>query len=167
MTTPQHEAVNTQSDGGLGELMGRIGAAVAAHRASGGDGPREDLLAIWREFAPSPTGPDQALRRCTIAHYLADMYDDPALALMWDTRALDAAANLPAEHVGFYPSLYLNIADNLRRLRSFDAAEEYLAEARRRPPAVADDSYTELMNTAFTAVGTALRERSTAPIMDV
>lgn len=136
--------------------MERLGAAVAAHRATGATGPRDELLALWEET-------DDVAHRCAIAHHLADMYDDPALALMWDTRALDAAR--PGTDAGFYPSLHLNLADDLRRLGSFGAAAEHLAAARSHPPAVADDEYVALMRTAFAAVEDAIEHRSTEPLV--
>ena len=57
---------------------------------------------------------------------MADLYEDPAQALAWDIRALDAVDALTDQRVQehhaalqvarFYPSLHLNLADNYRRL---------------------------------------------------
>ncbi|WP_296388647.1 hypothetical protein [Williamsia sp.] len=105
------------------------------------------------------------------AHHLADLYDDPARALMWDVRALDAADALTddwAQHhhaslqvAGFYPSLHLNLADNLRRLGSFDAAAEHLAAARERASALPDGDYGALIRGAIDGVGESVDRRST------
>lgn len=67
---------------------------------------------------------------------------------MWDVRALDAADALTDEraqqhhaslHVaGFYPSLYLNLADNFRRLGSFQAATAYINKAEQHSSTLPD-----------------------------
>lgn len=111
-TDPTMNAITTAVD------LGRDGETEAA---------RKELLAIWADVGVL----GDPLHRCTLAHYLADLYPDPAAALIWDVRALEAADALTDQraqahdaglHVaGFYPSLHLNIADNLRRLAAFDA----------------------------------------------
>jgi Lon protease-like protein len=112
------------------------------------------------------------LHRCTLAHYLADLYDDPALALTWDIRALDAADAITDERVqqhdaslhiaGFYPSLHLNLADNYRRLASFDTAAEHINAARNHSPALPQDSYGDDIRAAITDVAVAIANHDTA-----
>lgn len=102
--------------------MEAIGTAVLIGREGDTESARRDLLAIWSQIGVA----GDPFHRCTLAHYLADFYESPAEALVWDIRALDAAEALTDERAqqhhaslqvaGFYPSLYLNIADNLRRL---------------------------------------------------
>jgi hypothetical protein len=111
--------------------MDRIVAAVAAS-------DREGLVALWSEL---DDGGD-ALHRCVLAHHLADMYDDAGDALVWDERALAAADHIDAgsldgaapgvQVAALYPLLHLNIADDLRRLGSFEAAHHHVAQARAR-----------------------------------
>jgi hypothetical protein len=147
--------------------MAAIIEAVTAGRQGDADGARIRLLALWEEI--TPTG--DALHRCTLAHYLADLYPDAARALIWDVRALDAAAALTDERAqdhhaslqvaGFYPSLHLNIADNLRRLGSFDAAREHVEAGRSRVDALADDEYGAMIRRALVEVGEAVEQRST------
>ncbi|NYG59008.1 hypothetical protein BJ980_001931 [Nocardioides daedukensis] len=103
---------------------------------------------------------------------MADPYEDPAEALIWDVRALDAAEAITDEraqqhhaslHVaGFYPSLYLNIADNLRRLSSFDAAAEHIRHAEQHAAALSDDAYGNTIRTAIDEVHEAIDNRDTA-----
>ena len=141
---------------------------MAVH-AGDTDGPRATLENLWGEI----TAAGDALHRCTLAHHLADMYDDPARSLMWDVRALDAADALTDRRArdhhaslsvaGFYPSLHLNLADNLRRLGSFDAAAEHLTAARERVSALPDDDYGQLIRAAIDGVGEAVERRSTEP----
>ncbi len=102
---------------------------------------------------------------------LADLYDDAAVALVWDVRALDAADALGDERAqqhhsslqvaAFYPSLHLNLADNFRRLGSFDAAADHLARAEDRCTALPDDAYGEMIRSAVADVRRAVVARST------
>jgi hypothetical protein len=148
--------------------MDAITAAIAAGGAGDGEGARVALLAIWDDIGAS----GDALHRCTLAHYLADLYDDPAVALTWDVRALDAADALTEEraqqhhaslHVaGFYPSLHLNLADNYRRLGSFAAARDHIAAARQVLPALPPGPYGDLIRQAVGDVSEAITQRVTA-----
>lgn len=132
------------------------------------DTARRQLADLWQEVGPS----GDPFHRCTLAHYLADLYDHPAEALIWDIRALDAAASLSDERAqahhqslqvaGFYPSLHLNIADNLRRLSAFDAAQEHISRAEERSVALPDDGYGRMIRTAIEEVGAAIDLRDTA-----
>ncbi|HEY5853614.1 MAG TPA: hypothetical protein VIW24_06055 [Aldersonia sp.] len=136
----------------------RITDAVNAFRAGDAAAARRDLLAAWAEIGPM----GDAFHRCTLAHYLADMYDDPAQSLIWDLRALDAADALSDNRVqqqhsslhvaGFYPSLHLNLADDLRRLGSFDAAAEHIERARESLHTLGDDDYGAVIRTAVAEV---------------
>ncbi|QQS02918.1 MAG: hypothetical protein IPK37_15080 [Austwickia sp.] len=148
--------------------MEAIGNAVVLGSAGDPASARRDLLAIWDQIGVI----GDPLHRCTLAHYLADLHDDPAEALIWDLRALDAAHALTDEraqqhhaslHVaGFYPSLHLNIADDLRRLASFDAADEYIQDAERHAFALSEDAYGNTIRTAIHEVHKAIDNRDTA-----
>ncbi|MEV6364269.1 hypothetical protein [Nocardia asteroides] len=139
-------------------VMARITQGVTDFRAGDPDGARTTLLAIWSEIGVA----GDPLHRCTLAHYLADCHDDPAEALVWDIRALDAADALTdaraqryhaSLHVaGFYPSLHLNLADNFRRLGAFPAATRHLDAARDSLGALADDAYGAMIGTAVTEI---------------
>ncbi|WP_416563494.1 hypothetical protein [Nocardia testacea] len=147
--------------------MNAITAAVTLGRSGDSAAARERLLELWRGIGV--TG--DPFHRCTLAHYLADLHDDPAQALVWDIRALDAADALTDNRVqrhhaslrvaGFYPSLHLNLADNFRRLGSWDAAAEQLAAARERLDALSDDAYGAMIRTALDEVADAVTRRST------
>lgn len=166
---PYAPGVNDSPTGAADPIMTAITDAVLAARSGDTDGSRAALVDLWAEI----TAAGDPMHRCTLAHYLADLYDDPALALMWDVRALDAADaltdNRAQQHhaslqvAGFYPSLHLNLADNLRRLGSFDAAAEHLTAARERVSALPDDDYGQLIRAAIDGVGEAVERRSTEP----
>ena len=148
--------------------METITTAVVLGRDGDKESARHDLLAIWKQIGLA----GDPFHRCTLAHYLADLYEDPAAALMWDVRALDAAEILSDDraqqyhaslHVaGFYPSLYVNIADNLRRLGSFDAATEHIENAEQHTASLNDDAYGDMIRAAISEVRQAIDSRDTA-----
>ncbi|MFC4004523.1 hypothetical protein ACFS2C_23230 [Prauserella oleivorans] len=148
-------------------VLSAIGEAVTAGRSGSVETARRRLVALWHEIGVA----GDPLHRCTLAHHLADLYDDPARALAWDVRALDAADALIDDRVerhhtnlgvaGFYPSLHLNLADDYRRLGSFEAAGEHIAAARRYGPELGDDGYGRLVRAAIEEVAQAITQRVT------
>ncbi|WP_430335271.1 hypothetical protein [Rhodococcus sp. ACT016] len=150
------------------ETMDVITRAVELGRKGDADAARSALVDLWAGIGPV----GDPLHRCTLAHYLADLYDDPAQALVWDVRALDAADALTDERVqhhhaglavrGFYPSLHLNLADNLRRLGSFDAARTHIDAAAAYLDALGDDAYGRMIRGALEDVAASVRTGSTA-----
>lgn len=147
--------------------MEEIGTAVTLGHQGDVETARRDLLAIWRRIGVL----GDPLHRCTVAHYLADLYDDPAESLVWDVRALDAADALTDERAqrhhanlqvaGFYPSLHLNLADNFRRLGAFRAAAEHIDHAKRHLSALPDGPYGDTIRSAVQEIGQAVADRST------
>ncbi|MET8755922.1 hypothetical protein ABZW32_38390 [Streptomyces sp. NPDC004667] len=145
--------------------MDAIGRAVAEGRAGDVPSARRKLLALWSTIGV--TG--DPLHRCSLAHYLADLYEDPAQALAWDVRALDAADAVTEQraqehqaglHIaGFYPSLHLNLADGYRRLGSFGAAAEHIEEARAQTDRLPRDAYGDLVRHAIHEVAEAIAAR--------
>ncbi|HZF89676.1 hypothetical protein [Streptomyces sp.] len=144
-----------------------IGRAVAEGRAGDAASARRKLLDLWA--AIGVTG--DPLHRCTLAHHLADLCDHPAEALTWDVRALDAADAMTEQRVqqqhaglrlaGFYPSLHLNLADDHRRLGSFEAATEHITAAGEHVPHLPRDAYGTLLGTAIDQVAEAITHRDT------
>jgi hypothetical protein len=153
---------------GTDPTMEAIGRAVTEGLAGEVDSARRELLDLWS--AIGVTG--DPLHRCSLAHYLADLHTDPAQALAWDVRALDAADAVTQQRVqehdaalriaGFYPSLHLNLADGYRRLASFEAAAEHVEAARRHAPGLSRDAYGDLLRTAIDQVADAIGRRDTA-----
>lgn len=148
--------------------MEAIGNAVTLGHQGDTDSARQTLLDLWQQIGVA----GDPLHRCTLAHYLADLYDNPAEALIWDVRALDAADALTDERAqqqdaslqvaGFYPSLHLNIADNLRRLAAFDTAAAHIHDAEQRAGELPDTPYGNLIRTAIGEVRQAIDDQDTA-----
>lgn len=145
--------------------MEAIGRAVTDGRTGDVAAARRKLLDLWS--AIGVTG--DPLHRCSLAHYMADLHDDPAQALAWDVRALDAAdatteQRVRDHHAGlriaaFYPSLHLNLADDYRRLGSFEAATEHIDAAGAHAPALPRDPYGDLLRGAIQQVAEAIASR--------
>lgn len=114
-------------------VMARIHAAQ--QRAIGGDRPgaAADLARLWTEIGAEHGDP---LHAVSLAHFMADLQDDPADELAWDERALAAADGLTDERAaryhatlqvrGFYPSLHLNLAADHVKLGDAAAARRHL-----------------------------------------
>jgi hypothetical protein len=152
------------------DMMTRIGAAVELGRAGDKAGASRALAALWDEIGDD----GDAFHRCALAHYIADVQDDLQSELEWDERALVAVRSVSdaraQEHYeslrvrAFMPSLFLNLADDHRRLGSADRAREYLEQARNSAGALGDDDYGVMIEGAITTVAKALAEGSTAPL---
>lgn len=148
--------------------MEEITIAVTEGRNGHSDRARVRLLGLWKKIGVN----GDPLHRCTLAHYIADLFSDPAEALMWDVRALDAADALTDHRVrehhaslriaGFYPSLHLNIADNLRRLGSFAAAREHIDLAHEKSSVLPSDAYGSLVRTAIDEVAVSIGNHDTS-----
>ncbi|MEQ4303710.1 hypothetical protein ABNF97_20420 [Plantactinospora sp. B6F1] len=131
--------------------MAGIAEAVGWGQAGRTEAARERLTELWERIGP--TG--DPFHRCTLAHYLADLQDDPAEELRWDLRALEAADTLTDERVqrhdssfqvaAFRPSLQLNLAEDYRKLGRPDRAREHLTLARDALPALGDDPYGQMI----------------------
>jgi hypothetical protein len=148
--------------------MEAIGQAVTEGRAGKVAPARHKLLGLWAAIGVA----GDPLHRCTLAHYLADLHEDPAQALIWDIQALDAADAVTEKRVqehhaglhiaGFYPSLHLNLADDYRRLGFFAAATEHLNSAREHAPNLPQGPYGDTIRVAIEQVAEAISQRDTA-----
>lgn len=149
--------------------MDAVSEAVMIGRDGDVKTARRRLLAVWQDVGVL----GDPFYRCTIAHYLADLYESPAESLVWDIRALDAADALTEQRVqnhhaslrvdAFYPSLHLNLADDFRRLAAFQAASHHIVQATAHVSALPDDAYGDMIRTAIRDVTTAIAAHDTAP----
>ncbi|MET7880250.1 hypothetical protein ACPXB1_28965 [Micromonospora sp. DT68] len=147
--------------------MARIIEAVQLGQSGARAQARGQLTALWDEIGSA----GDALHRCTLAHYLADLQDTAEAELVWDEHALAAAADLTDERArrhddhlrvrGFLPSLHLNLADVHRRLGHVGLAGEHLATARQITDALPDDPYGDMIRAGIRGVAEALEAGST------
>ena len=112
-------------------IMTRINEGIALAHSGRREEARALFDAVWRtlEHAGDP------FHRCVLAHFMADMQDEPRDELVWDLRALAAAGELSDERVkqhhasmslaGLFPSLHLNAGDAYRRVGDAVNAREH------------------------------------------
>ena len=103
-------------------IMVAIMDAVAVLHAGRREEARVQFEAICSAFSLRA----DPLHECTLAHFMADTHDNPAVELEWNLRALRAAerawpGGMPAPDWAppirtFFPSLHLNVADAYLRL---------------------------------------------------
>lgn len=145
--------------------LARIGLGLEAVRAAQGGRAAEaraGFEALWEAL-----GEGDVLHRCVLAHYLADLQDDPREELEWDRRALAAADSLTAERArtyesalqvrAFYPSLHLNLASDHLKLGEPDLAREQLDRAARSLDALPEDVYSAGIRSAVDELRQRLR----------
>ncbi|WP_122982169.1 hypothetical protein [Actinoplanes teichomyceticus] len=135
----------------------------------GGDraGARATLERLWETA-------DDALHRCTIAHYLADLQGSVEDELRWDELALREFPGLTDERAreydatwqarAFLPSLHLNLADVHRRAGNRGRARHHLTEAVAALDALPADDYGAMIRDALDEVREAIDTGSTAPL---
>ncbi len=144
--------------------MARIHEAMTLHREGDPAAARQRLTALWEEIHPA----GDPFHQCVLAHYLADVQDDPEQELAWDIRALAAADSVTDARVkehdstlairGFYPSLHLNLAESHRRTGNLTAAREHLALAREFGDALNQDAYGDGIRAALDRLAARLDE---------
>ncbi|MBE1492718.1 hypothetical protein [Plantactinospora soyae] len=153
--------------------MASIVEAVEWGRAGRTGAARDRLTALWAEIGPA----GDPLHRCSLAHYLADLQDDPADELRWDLRALEAADSLTDERAqrhhaslavaAFRPSLQLNLADDYRKLGRPDQARKHLALARENLHLLGDDAYGQMIRDGIARLDATLAGDPTPVAEDV
>jgi hypothetical protein len=133
------------------EVMQRIATAQELAVAGDREGARAAFAAVWADVGED----GDALHVVSLAHYMADVQDDPRAELEWDRRALRAVERLTDERTGqhhtslsvrgFLPSLHLNLAADHAKLGDRDAALQHLAAAEAAAPVLADEGYGRMI----------------------
>ena len=133
----------------LSEIAGIQQTALQGDRVGAADA----FAQLWQRLAPDAP----ALHRATLAHYLADVQDDPAEELEWDRRALAAAQPAAADPgiAGLLASLHVNVAADLEKAGSDAEAREHLTAAAAAEEHLPPDGYGDLVRTEIAQ----LRER--------
>lgn len=136
-------------------VMDAVFAAAEAGRGGDRTGARARFEALWEQVGAD----GDPFHRCTLAHYAADVEDDPHTELVWDERALAAADERAQRHHaslsvgGFLPSLHLNLADVHRRLGDDERARHHLTRARDGVGALPDDGYGAMIRAGIDRCG--------------
>ncbi|QRK07219.1 hypothetical protein JQX13_45465 [Archangium violaceum] len=127
---------------GQDEFMSRIAEAIDRSQRGDREVARQLFADIWKDLTPR----GEPFHRCTLAHYMADVQDDPHEELLWDLRALDAAEQLTEERArAFQPSLHLNLAEDYRKLGDLARAKEHVARAEAAADALDEDGYGRMI----------------------
>jgi tetratricopeptide (TPR) repeat protein len=132
-------------------IMTRIGKGIELGQRGERDAARDIFSQAWDEIGSS----GDALHRCALAHWMADVQDDVHEELVWDLRALEAADSVTDERAqqagvtgsvsGFYPSLHLNLGEAYRKLGDHDRARDHLERGRAAVGALGDDGYGQMV----------------------
>jgi len=126
--------------------MEEVMAAVGILHGGDHERARSLLLALWEKLGES----DNAVERCTVAHFLADTEAAVAEELRWDLRALAAATGgglgedrdpLAPGLDAFLPSLHLNVGDACRRAGDAGNAQLHAGFGLGRADALGEDGY--------------------------
>ena len=135
-----------------------------ADNEAGREGKRARFTAIWAELGDDA----DPIHRCILAHYMADVQDAPAEALVWDQRALDAAKGMDEDEFAatlpglvlesFFPSLHLNLAQDYQRLARPDEARRHLALARQSFDDLPEDGDGRMIRNGVAQLEEKLRE---------
>lgn len=141
-----------------------IMATIAQVQQTALRGDREEAATAYGQlWAQVEHG--RALHRVCVAHYMADLQDDPAEELLWDERALAAAAEVTREDAAavapLLASLHVNAAGALHRLGRDDEARQQLTAARRSEEALPDDGYGRLVRSRIEVLTTELSGQQT------
>lgn len=149
---------------GHDEVMSRISAAIERSQSGDREGARQRFSELWTELSPD----GDPFHRCTLAHYMADVQDDPREELLWDLRALEAAELVTDERArqfhatlsirGFHPSLHLNLAEDYRKLGDVARAREHVARARASAEALGEDGHGQMIRAGIERLARRLSE---------
>ena len=121
-------------------------------------GHREQAASAYEQLWPQVEH-GRPLHRVCLAHYMADLQDDPVEELRWDERALEAAAAVTprdpdaAAVAPLRASLHVNAATALHRLGREEAARRQLAAARHAERDLPEDGYGRLVRSRIDALG--------------
>lgn len=146
------------------KTMKRIEEAMSMQHAGDLDGAGQRFTEIWQEITPN----GDPFHRCVLAHYMADLQQDPQDELAWDLRALEAAASVTDDRAkqhdaslairGFYPSLHLNLAADFHKLGDTTQARTHLTQAQEHLNALNDDAYGHGIRSAIQRLASQLAE---------
>ena len=127
-------------------------ATIAQVQQVAQQGRKEQAITAYEQLW---TQVERPLHRVSVAHYLADLQDDPAEELLWDERALAAAAEVEPHDTHIAPlraSLHVNAAGALFKLGRRDDARQQLEAARQAQDDLPEDGYGRLVRARIDAL---------------
>ncbi|MFJ9444203.1 hypothetical protein ACIRRH_20350 [Kitasatospora sp. NPDC101235] len=160
-TDGANRAPGGEEEAALARIALGLDGAQAAQRGRTAEA-RAGFEALWEAL-----GDQDVFHRCVVAHYLADLQDDPRAELEWDRRALAAADSLGTGRArtyesalqvrAFYPSLHLNLASDHLKLGEPDLARDQLERAVCSLDALPEGAYSASIRTAVDELRQRLR----------
>ncbi|QUH01378.1 hypothetical protein HUO13_11680 [Saccharopolyspora erythraea] len=141
-----------------------IMATIAQVQQAALQGHREQAASAYEQLWSQVERP---LHRISVAHYMADLQDDPAEELRWDERALEAAAEVTPQHADaaavapLRASLHVNAARALHELGRREDAREQLGAARQAERMLPEDGYGSLVRSRIDELGTEMDGQQT------
>lgn len=148
------------------EVMAGIGRGIELQMAGDHAAAQKLFVELWDRIGAS----GDALHRCGLAHFMADVQDDVEAELWWDLRALEAAGELTDERVagagiagtaaGFYPSLHLNLGEAYRKLGQRELALEHVRQSKASLIALDANGYAEQISTGLDRIAAKLDAES-------
>ena len=139
-------------------------ATIAQVQQVAQQGHKEQAIAAYEQLW---TQVERPLHRVSVAHYLADLQDDPAEELLWDERALEAAAEEPhdAEMAPLRASLHVNAAGALFKLGRRNDARQQLEAARQAQENLPEEGYGRLVRARIDSLGAELNGQQTPVVV--
>jgi tetratricopeptide (TPR) repeat protein len=144
------------------ETMIRIGKGMQLSQQGQTDQARDLFTQLWEAIGPD----GDPFHQLAVAHWMADVQDDPHQELIWDLRALQAADLVTDERAsqggvtssvqGFYPSLHLNLGEAYRKLGDLPAARHHLELGRAATPALNNDGYGTMITNGLESLASRL-----------
>jgi hypothetical protein len=145
-------------------MLIRIGEVAQLGHQGEREAARHQFAEVWDEIGGERGDP---LHRCTLAHAMADVQVDVRDEVIWDHRALAAAAlisdarivqaGVPLPVAALYPSLHLNLSECYRKLGDVARAREHLQQAQATIGALGDDAYGRLIRDGLEKVAELLQ----------
>jgi ClpX C4-type zinc finger len=142
-----------------------IMATIAQVQQLALQGQREQAASAYEQLWPQVEH-GRLLHRICLAHYMAELQDDPVEELRWDERALEAAAEITPQDTDaaavapLLASLHVNSARALHKLGRQEAARQQLAAARQAEQALPEDGYGRLVRSQIDALSAELNQQT-------
>jgi hypothetical protein len=164
-STNAGEPASTTSTDAAVPMDDPIMATIAQVQQLALQGQREQAASAYEQLWPQVEH-GRLLHRICLAHYMADLQDDPVEELRWDERALEAAAEITPQDTDaaavapLRASLHVNTARTLHKLGRQEAARQQLAAARQAEQALPENGYGRLVRSQIDALSAEMNQQT-------